>query len=124
MTPSGQKLLMLVDGEPAQQRLVTVLAARGGWRTIIAEDAESALATLGTRDGMMLDAVLIDQAAPGSEVGDLLAEIQARRPALPVMILTAFGSVDVAVAAMREGGALARAGVDRRRRRRGQAIGG
>lgn len=105
MTPSGQKLLMLVDGEPAQQRLVTVLAARGGWRTIIAEDSESALATLGTRDGMMLDAVLIDQAAPGSEVADLLAEIQSRRPALPVMILTAFGSVDVAVAAMRAGAA-------------------
>lgn len=105
MTPSGQKLLMLVDGEPAQQRLVSVLAARGGWRTVIAEDAEAALATLGTRDGMMLDAVLIDQAAPGSDVTDLLAEIQARRPALPVMILTAFGSVDVAVAAMRAGAA-------------------
>lgn len=105
MTPSGQKLLMLVDSEPAQQRLVSVLAARGGWRTIIAADAEIALATLGTRDGMMLDAVLVDQPGPDSAVIGLLADIQARRPALPVMILTAFGSVDVAVAAMRAGAA-------------------
>lgn len=105
MTPSGQKLLMLVDSSAGQQRQVSALAARAGWRTLCAAEAEVALATLGTRDGMMLDAVLIDQGSPGTDVTDLLAEIQVRRPALPVMILTAFGSVDVAVAAMRAGAA-------------------
>jgi CheY-like chemotaxis protein len=56
MTPTGMRLVMLIDDEPAQQRLVSALAARAGWRTIFAADSETAIAMLGTRDGMMLDA--------------------------------------------------------------------
>ena len=103
MTPSGNRILMLVDDEPAQQRLVTALAARAGWRTLCVTDAETAIATLGTRDGMMLDAILIDQAVPGSDATALISEIRTRRPALPVLMLTALSSVSVAVEAMRAG---------------------
>lgn len=103
MTPSGNRILMLVDDEPAQQRLVTALAARAGWRTLCVTDAETAIATLGTRDGMMLDAILIDQAVPGGDATALISEIRTRRPALPVLMLTALSSVSVAVEAMRAG---------------------
>ena len=34
MTRNGQRLLMLIDDEPAQRRLVSALAARGGWRSV------------------------------------------------------------------------------------------
>jgi len=54
MTPTGMRLVMLIDDEPAQQRLVSALAARAGWRTIFAADSETAIVMLGTRDGMML----------------------------------------------------------------------
>lgn len=94
---------MLVDDQPAQQRLVAALAARVGWRTIVASEAEMAIATLGTRDGMMLDAVIIDQATPGDDTSALIAELQSRRPALPVIVITAFESVTTAVEAMRAG---------------------
>jgi DNA-binding NtrC family response regulator len=103
MTPSGTRLLMLVDDEPAQQRLITALAARTGWRTVIASEAEMAIATLGTRDGMMLDAILVDQAVPGSDATSLIKEIRERRPALPILMLTAISSVSIAVDAMRAG---------------------
>jgi DNA-binding NtrC family response regulator len=103
MTPSGTRLLMLVDDEPAQQRLITALAARAGWRTVIASEAEMAIATLGTRDGMMLDAILVDQAVPGSDATSLIQEIRERRPALPILMLTAISSVSIAVDAMRAG---------------------
>ncbi len=103
MAPNGQKLMLLVDAEPAQQRLVAALAARAGWRTIIAADGETAIATLGTRDGMMLDAILIDQAIPGSDVGELIGELRARRPALPVITLSAISSFAVAADALRAG---------------------
>ena len=43
------------------------LPARAGWRTIVARDAETAIAMLGTQDGMMLDAILIDQWVPGAD---------------------------------------------------------
>ncbi len=94
---------MLVDDEPAQQRLIAALAARAGWRTLVAADSETAIAMLGTRHGMMLDAILIDHAVPGSNVSGLIGDIRSRRPALPVLMLTAITSVDVAVEAMRAG---------------------
>ena len=42
------RLLMLVDDEPAQCRLVSAIASRAGWRTVFARDAETAIAMLGT----------------------------------------------------------------------------
>ena len=101
MAPNGTRMVMLVDDEPAQVRLVSALAARAGWRSIVAGDPEIAIAMLGTRDGMMLDAILIDR--PGEDVGALIAELRARRPALPILLLTANESVDIAVSAMRAG---------------------
>jgi DNA-binding NtrC family response regulator len=103
MTPSGQRLLMLVDDQPAQQRLVAALASRAGWRTLIAGDPETAIAMLGTRDGMMLDAVLIDQATTSDDTISLVAELHSRRPAVTLIVVTAQESASCAVDAMRAG---------------------
>ena len=103
MTRNGQRLLMLIDDEPAQRRLVSALAARGGWRSVFASDGEMAIAMLGTQDGMQLDAILLDHWTPDADAAGLIAELRARRPALPVLMLTANGSVAQAVDAMRSG---------------------
>ena len=103
MTPSGTRMVMVVDDEPAQQRLVTALAARAGWRSLIAGDSEVAIAMLGTRDGMMLDAILLDHSMPQGDSADLIRELKARRPALPILMLTAINDVSTAVEAMRAG---------------------
>ena len=103
MTRNGQRQLLLIDDEPAQRRLVAALAARGGWRTVFAADGEMGIATLGTQDGMQLDAVILDHGDPDIDPAGIIAEIRARRPALPVLMLTANGSVADAVAAMRSG---------------------
>jgi len=103
MTRNGQRLLMLIDDEPAQRRLVTAIAARRGWRTVCASDGETALATLGTPDGMALDAIVLDHWAPDFDAAKLIAELRANRPMLPILLLTANGSVAAAVSAMRAG---------------------
>ena len=103
MTRDGVPMLMLIDDEPAQRRLVSALATRAGWRTIFAPDGETAIATLGTQDGMQLDAILLDQWSPDYEPAGLIREIRARRPALPILVLTAHNNVAVAVDAMRAG---------------------
>lgn len=54
MSDRQERLLMLIDDEPAQSRLISALAAREGWRTVIVRDLESAIATLNTRQGMQL----------------------------------------------------------------------
>jgi DNA-binding NtrC family response regulator len=105
MTPNGNRLLMLIDDDPAQQRLVSAHATRAGWRVVIASDAEMAVAMLGTRDGMMLDAVLIDDGVSGDDAEDLIAELHNRRPGLPLLIMTEINSAAVAISAIRAGAA-------------------
>ena len=103
MTESDSRLLMLIDDEPAQSRLISALAAREGWRTLIVRDAETAIATLGTRQGMQLCAIVLDQWVPGDDACALIAELKSRRPALPILMLTASTSPLLAVEAMRAG---------------------
>ena len=105
MQEEDVRLLMLVDDEPAQCRLVQAIASRAGWRTVIARDADAALALLATEDGLLLDAVIIDQWVPGSDAPSLIAELKSRRPALPILLLTAVGSTEGAIDAMRAGAA-------------------
>ncbi len=94
---------MLIDDEPAQSRLISALAAREGWRTIVVTDSESAIATLGTRQGMQLSAIILDQWVPGDNACSLIEELKARRPGLPVLMLTTSSSPLLAVEAMRAG---------------------
>ncbi|NLS29306.1 Transcriptional regulatory protein ZraR [Sphingomonas sp. S2M10] len=103
MTRNGQRLLLLIDSEPAQRRLVAAIASRRGWRTIFADDAEGALATLGTPDGLAVDAILLDHPASDADAAILIAELRARRPHMPILVLAANGSVAAAVGAMRAG---------------------
>ncbi|NQX94221.1 MAG: sigma-54-dependent Fis family transcriptional regulator [Erythrobacter sp.] len=103
MSDAEPRLVMLIDDEPAQSRLISAIAARDGWRTIIAPDAETAIATLGTREGMQLSAILLDQWVPGDDACALIAELKERRPALPILMLTTSASPLLAVEAMRAG---------------------
>ena len=103
MTRNGQRLLMLIDDEPAQRRLVSAIAARREWRSVFAPNGETAIAMLGTQDGMQLDAILLDSFGPESEAEALIKELRLRRPQLPILMLTANGSVAQAVGAMRAG---------------------
>lgn len=103
MAKANAKLLMLVDDEPAQRRLVSAVAARAGWRTVLAEDGETARRLLDTEEGLLLDAVLIDQYGPSEATLELIEALHGRRPALPILLMTADNSVEIAVKAMRAG---------------------
>ena len=72
------------------------------------ETASSPAGVLKAVDSHELDVVLIDlnyarDTTSGSEGLDLLTRIQAVDPTLPVVVMTAWGSVDLAVEAMRRG---------------------
>ena len=97
------RMVMIVDSEPAQQRFLAALASRGGWRSVIAPDTDTALAKLGTQEGMALGAVLVDQGAPGMDIAEFVAELRRWRPALPLVVITMRNGVEVAVGAMRAG---------------------
>lgn len=103
MVEPEQRLLMLIDNDPAQCRLIGALASREGWRTLSVDDSEKAIATLGTREGMQLSAIILDQNVPGDRACDLIAELKERRPSLPILMITANTSPQMAVEVMRAG---------------------
>src|SRR5712692_4777872 len=72
------------------------------------ETAASPVGVLGAIDSQEFDVILIDlnyarDTTSGSEGLDLLTRIRAVDPALPIVVMTAWGSVDLAVEAMRRG---------------------
>src|SRR5215204_5776872 len=72
------------------------------------ESASSPAGVLKAIDSQELDVVLMDlnyarDTTSGSEGLDLLSRIRATDPTLPVVVMTAWGSVDLAVEAMRRG---------------------
>lgn len=80
-------MVLLVDGDAAHARFVASIAARGGWRTLIASDCAEALPILGTHDGLLLDAVLIDDRAVRDNLGETIESMRSYRPSLPVLLI-------------------------------------
>ena len=103
MATRQSRLLMLIDDEPAQSRLVAALAAREGWRTLTVASGEEALATLASPEGDDVQAILLDQWVPGDAACDLIRDLRAERPEAPLLMLTASTSPLLAVEAMRAG---------------------
>ncbi|MCP1334846.1 sigma-54-dependent transcriptional regulator [Futiania mangrovi] len=97
-----QKIL-IVDDDPAQRRLLESVVGTQGYVTETAQDGRAALDYLRGPKGADVDLVLLDLVMPGMNGMAVLAEIKPERPGLPVIVLTAHGSVTTVVEAMRAG---------------------
>lgn len=93
-------MILIVEDEATQRRALAKALAGWGHEVAVAADANQALDALGTQP---FDLVLTDLRMPGSSGIDLLHEIRNRRPDVAVVLMTAFGTVDNAVEAMRSG---------------------
>ncbi|MDT9598291.1 sigma-54-dependent transcriptional regulator [Sphingosinicella rhizophila] len=103
MRPDPTRGLLLIDDEPAQRRLVTAIGARAGWWVTGAPDVDAAQKFLNDPESPKVDAILLDHWLPGPAGTEIIEQIRAMRPDLPLLILTAQTSVAVAVEAMRAG---------------------
>jgi DNA-binding NtrC family response regulator len=95
-----QRSALIVDDEPGHRMLVRAVLEDAGWRVADAASGEAALAVL---DGAQPHVALVDMKMPGMDGLTLMRELHARLPLLPVVLLTAFGSVGSAVEAMKQG---------------------
>jgi DNA-binding NtrC family response regulator len=97
--------VLAADDQPDVLEALRLLLKPEGF---VLETADSPAAALAAVDSRELDVVLIDlnytrDTTSGREGMDLLSRIQAIDATLPVVVMTAWGSVDVAVEAMRRG---------------------
>ena len=96
MTPH----LLLVDDDPDLLHLLTLRLRAAGYRVTTAASAEAALARIAAERPQL---VLSDVQLPGQDGLRLFDEIHARDPTLPVILLTAHGTIPDAVEATSRG---------------------
>ncbi len=103
MATQDARLLMLIDDDPAESRLLAAFAAREGWRTLVVASGEEALAALARPEGAELCAILFDQRVAGDQSCELIQALRTARIDVPLLMLTASTSPLLAVEAMRAG---------------------
>ena len=92
--------ILVVDDDDALRELITLRLEANGFKVEAVDSGETALAQLArTRP----DAVLTDMQMAGMDGMALFRAIHARDPALPVIVLTAHGTIPDAVAATQQG---------------------
>ena len=94
------KRTLIVDDEPDIRELLEITLGRMGVETVAAPDVESALAALA--DGEF-DLCLTDMQLPDGNGIELVQHINAHHAGLPVAVITAFGSMDTAINALKAG---------------------
>ncbi|CDF83014.1 Transcriptional regulatory protein flbD [Pseudomonas knackmussii B13] len=94
--------ILLVEDDRALREALSDTLLLGGCDFTAVDCAEAALVAL-QREGFGL--VISDVNMPGMDGHQLLGLIRARYPQLPVLLMTAYGAVDRAVDAMRQGAA-------------------
>jgi len=99
MNLSTESVLMVEDDAALRQALIDTLRS-AGITALGAADAEAALRMLETEEVAL---VISDVQMPGANGYELLSLVKRLRPDLPVVLMTAYGTVAQAVAAMREG---------------------
>jgi DNA-binding NtrC family response regulator len=92
--------ILVIDDEAAIRESLEVLLTLEGYTITMAVDGEEGLRTL---DRESFDLVLLDLALPGQSGMELLPQIKERQPLLPVIMITAYGTVDNVVEAVRAG---------------------
>jgi DNA-binding NtrC family response regulator len=92
--------VLIVDDDPNMCKMLEVSLRAQGFESSWHTSAEAAFAALPTG---AFDAVLTDLNLPGMNGVELCERIVANRPDLPVVVVTAFGSLETAVAALRAG---------------------
>lgn len=92
--------ILVVDDEPKMRRVLEIMLQKMGHRVLGAGNGIEALALFGTH---AIDLVITDLRMPEMDGIELLARLRAQESEVPVMLITAHGTIETAVAAMKHG---------------------
>jgi two-component system response regulator AtoC len=92
--------VLVVDDERKMRRVMQMLFERMGLESYGAETADEALARARAE---RVDLVVTDLRMPGMDGLELLAQLRELDPDVPVIVMTAYGTVETAIEAMKRG---------------------
>jgi nitrogen regulation protein NR(I) len=95
-----RKQVLIVDDEPNLRKILAAQLSRDGYDVLTAEDGERGLAQLREHH---IDLVITDLKMPGVDGMTLLKRALEEEPELPVVMITAHGTIDTAVEALKRG---------------------
>ena len=101
MAPTPEKILV-VDDEANMLVLCESVLRKEGYVVVCAASAEEALAQL---EKESVDLLITDLRLPGMDGMELVQRIKTQQPGLPYLLLTGHGTIQSAVAAMKDGAA-------------------
>ncbi len=97
-------MVLIIDDDIAVRTSLVLLLKQNGYQTAEADSALAALVQLGENE---ISLIILDLnfslATSGREGMDLLVEIRKQNPQVPVVLITGWGSIDLAVDGMRKG---------------------
>ncbi len=96
----GPITILVVDDDQVHRFMLCSLIKEWGWRCVEADDGVTAVAAVAAHT---YDAVLMDVRMAKMDGREAFTRIQTIQPALPVIIMTAYSSVDDAVEAIQQG---------------------
>ncbi|MFZ1206534.1 MAG: sigma-54 dependent transcriptional regulator [Pseudolabrys sp.] len=96
------EVVLIVDDDPVQRRLLETTIQRYGYQTIVADGGDAAV-KLFTRPDTPIDAVVLDLVMPDLDGLGVLAFMREASLNIPVIVQTAHGGIDNVVSAMRAG---------------------
>src|SRR5438445_5677990 len=92
--------ILIVEDDDNLRQVIQIQLAREGYETSSASSAEEAVTIL---DKSLFQLVLTDLSLPGVSGIDLLKRVRLEYPETEVIVMTAFGTVQTAVEAMKAG---------------------
>ena len=97
------KRVLIVDDDPAQRRILEETVKRFGFETTTASSGDQALSILEGAERSNISLVLLDLVMPGTDGAQVLKTVQGKPGTPPIIVMTANGSIDTAIGAMRAG---------------------
>jgi DNA-binding NtrC family response regulator len=92
--------VLVVDDEPSIRTVLSAQLRRQGHDVVAAEDGQAAVDMLSKQP---VDAVITDLRMPRLDGIGLVRWVRHERPEIPVIVITAFGTVESAVDALKQG---------------------
>ncbi len=100
----NQGRVLIVDDEPSILKTLRICLSQAGYDVIEAGDGQEAITALDSGDNaLMVDTIICDIRMPRIDGTNAIRHFRAQYPSIPIIVLTGFPDVELAIAMMKEG---------------------